>query len=492
MSRNRTIVTIIVVVVVIAAIAFGYIWFSGGSGAPSATLSAPTLAIATRQPTTPPTQAPTSNATAESAATSESTAAATAEMTAEATVSAAAVESNPVVFNITTEGSKVSFTLGEILNGSHNVVVGTTDQIAGQIAVDFANPANSQIGEIRIDARTLATDSGMRDRMIRGQILQSAQDAYEFISFKPTVLSGLPSSVAMGTAFDFTVTGDLTIRDITKSVTFDVTVTPISTHEISGTATASVQRDDFGLTIPNVPSVTQADEEVKLQIDFTAESSEPAALTVSAATAEATAAPTVEATTEATTEATAAASAASELTVFNIASDQSQVSFTLNEMLRGAKNEVVGKTDQVAGQIGVDFGTPSNSQIGEIRIDARSLATDDQMRDRTTRGQILQSAQDKYEFISFKPTAITGLPASVTMGAAFSFQVTGDLTIRDITKPATFEVTVTPDSQTQISGKASATVLRSDFELNIPNLPMIADVDDAVKLDIAFVATAAS
>ncbi|MEO8393982.1 MAG: YceI family protein [Chloroflexota bacterium] len=497
MSRNRSIVTIIVVVVIIAAIAFGYIWFSGGSGAPSATLSAPTLAIATRQPTTAPTQAPTVAATAESASTAEATVASTAEATAEATaaatVAAATFESNPVVFNITTEGSKVSFTLGEILNGSANQVVGTTDQIAGQIAVDFANPANSQIGEIRIDARTLATDSGMRDRMIRGQILQSAQDAYEFVSFKPTALTGLPSSVTMGTAFDFKVTGDLTIREITKPVTFDVTVTPTSTSEITGTATTSVQRDDFGLTIPNVPSVTQADEEVKLQIDFTAQSAESAALAVSAATAEATLAPTAQAS-AATAEATTATSAStsSQLTVFNIATDQSQVSFTLNEVLRGSKNEVVGKTDQVAGQIGVDFGNPANSQIGEIRIDARSLATDDQMRDRTTRGQILQSAQDKYEFISFKPTAITGLPVSVTTGTAFTFQVTGDLTIRDITKPVTFDVTVTPDSQTQISGKATATVLRSDFGLIIPSLPMIADVDDAVKVDIAFGATAAS
>ena len=257
MSRTtRNLATIIIVVVVLGLIAFAYIWFSGGSGAPSATLSAPTLAAVDAQPT----DAAASGSNAE-AAIEEA-------MTPEAMTDGFA--NGLVLFSISTEGSKVSFRLGEILNGSQNEVVGTTDQVAGQIAIDFATPANSRIGEIRIDARTLATDSSMRDRMIRGQILQSAQDEYEFISFKPNTISGLPLSVTMGTAFSFEVTGGLTIRDITQPVTFAVTVTPYSTDQIAGIATATVQRDDFGLTIPNVPSVTQADEEVKLEIDFVA------------------------------------------------------------------------------------------------------------------------------------------------------------------------------------------------------------------------------
>ena len=270
MSRNtRTIVGIIAVIVVLAVIAFAYIWFSGGSGAPSATLSAPTLAISTRPPTTAPTVAPTTAATSEVAATVEATA--TSNATAEAT-SAAASTSNLAVFNIATDQSQVSFTLNEVLRGTKNQVVGKTNQVAGQIGVDFSNPQNSQIGEIRIDARSLATDDQMRDRTTRGQILQSAQDKYEFISFKPTAMSGLPASVTIGTAFTFKVTGDLTIRDTTKPATFDVTVTPDSTSKIEGKATATVLRSDFGLTIPNLPMVANVDDAVQLEIDFVAAS----------------------------------------------------------------------------------------------------------------------------------------------------------------------------------------------------------------------------
>lgn len=293
----RIIVGLIVLGLIAAILGFVYIWVSGGSGAPSATLSAPTLAIATRAATSAPTSAPTTAATVEAtaeateaattaeateaaqvmAATAEATSEATAEATTEATSEAAteaAVEAAApelVIFNISADDSEVRFILDELLRGSPNTVTGRTDQIAGQIAVDFANPQNSQVGEIRISARSLATDNELRNRAIRGQILQSSQDEFEFISFKTTEITGLPTAVTMGEAFDFQITGDLTIRDITQPVMFDVTVTPNSRTRIEGTATATVQRADFNLIIPNVPGVADVDEAVHLEIDFEAD-----------------------------------------------------------------------------------------------------------------------------------------------------------------------------------------------------------------------------
>ncbi len=274
MSRSaRLIVAGIVVVLVVVLIGLVYIWVSGGSADPSAPLVAPTLEPATRQPTTEATPE------AASAASTESPAAATAESTAESAATEAAAAATPesaasasdlTVFGIVADDSEVRFILNEMLRGSPNEVRGTTSLIAGQIGVDFANPQNSQVGEIRIDARDLSTDNEMRNRAIRSAILQSAQDQYEFISFKPTSLDGLPASVTLGEAFEFQVTGDLTIRDITNPVTFDVTVTPVSETRIEGTATATVQRSDYGLTIPNVPGVADVDEAVRLEIDFVA------------------------------------------------------------------------------------------------------------------------------------------------------------------------------------------------------------------------------
>jgi polyisoprenoid-binding protein YceI len=236
-------------------VAFAYIYIRGGSGTPSATISAPTLAISL------PTQAPATAAPTEAEAATETTD----EVPA---VSSAASE--VVVFNIAPEQSNVTFTLTEELRGQPTTVVGETDQVAGQIAVDFGNPSASQVGEIRINARTLETDNDFRNRAIRGEILQSAQDQFEFISFVPTDITGLPDTITMGEPIIFQIVGDLTIRDITNPVTFEATVTPVSEAQLEGTAATTVQRGDYNLEIPSVSSVANVSEAVDLQIDFVA------------------------------------------------------------------------------------------------------------------------------------------------------------------------------------------------------------------------------
>ena len=66
-------------------------------------------------------------------------------------------------------------------------------------------------------------------------------------------------------------------------------------------------------------------------------------------------------------------------------------------------------------------------------------------------------------------TAHSADRAAVTdAGGTFTFKVTGDLHIIEITKPVTFDVTVKVDSASQISGSAKTIVKRSDFNLKSP------------------------
>lgn len=205
--------------------------------------------------------------------------------------------------------------------------------------------------------------------------------------------------------------------------------------------------------------------------------------------------PAAEATEEATPEAAeateaVAASATTGRSLFRIQQDESEVRFILTEMLRGVPTTVIGRTNQIAGDIIVDFTQPSNSQIGTIRVNARTLLTDNEFRNRAIRGEILESARDEYEFSEFEPTSLEGLPESVTIGEPFTFQIVGELTVRDITQPVTFEATVTPISESRIEGIARTTVTRAAYNLNIPNVPGVADVSDEVALEIDFVAVA--
>jgi len=174
----------------------------------------------------------------------------------------------PSTFQIQPGASTVNFTVDEILRGSPNTVVGTTDQVTGQIGFDPTAPENARVGTIRVNARALATDDASRNRMISNFILST--DQYEYITFDPTRISGLPESATPGTPYTFQIDGDLTIRDVVKTVTFTATVAPVSDTELKGTAGANIRYTDWGISIPQVPSVAGVDDDLQIQIDFVA------------------------------------------------------------------------------------------------------------------------------------------------------------------------------------------------------------------------------
>lgn len=188
------------------------------------------------------------------------------EAPTEAPTEVAIVE--PQLFEIQQAESTASFVIDEVLNGSPKTVIGTTNQVAGQLAVNPADTAATQIGVIQINARTFATDSENRNRAIQNRILET--NSYELITFTPTSVTGLPESVAIGDSFTFQVTGDLTITDATQPVTFDVTVTAVSEDRLEGQATATIAYADWGLSIPSVPQVASVEDTLQLNLDFVA------------------------------------------------------------------------------------------------------------------------------------------------------------------------------------------------------------------------------
>jgi len=174
-----------------------------------------------------------------------------------------------IAFAIIPAESQASFTLGELLRGSPKTVIGVTDQVSGEIEVDFENPTNSQVGVIQINADTLTTDNNFRNGAIQRFILKTS--TYEYITFAPTSVAGIPESVNFGEVVTFTITGDLTIRDITNEVKFETTVTVVSETRLEGQASSIVAHADYDLTIPEVQQVAEVDEEVLLEIEFVAE-----------------------------------------------------------------------------------------------------------------------------------------------------------------------------------------------------------------------------
>lgn len=177
---------------------------------------------------------------------------------------------SPQLFRIVPEESEALFSVFETY--PLGTAVGRTRQIAGDVIVDFNNPANSQLGTIRINLRTLATGNFDRDSSIRCCVLLTSRPEYEFTDFVPTAITGLPDQVEIGQTIPFQVTGNMTLRGNTRPVTFDVSLTLSSTTEIQGFATATVNRSDYGILndSQNGFDYHGVEEEVTLEFTFVA------------------------------------------------------------------------------------------------------------------------------------------------------------------------------------------------------------------------------
>jgi polyisoprenoid-binding protein YceI len=182
----------------------------------------------------------------------------------------------------------------------------------------------------------------------------------------------------------------------------------------------------------------------------------------------------------------AAAPAAGAATVYRIDAGQSEARYEVGETFFQGNRFVtaIGRTKGIAGDVLVDFAAPANSQIGTLVINVNQLTSDEGRRDNYIRNNALESA--KYPEATFKPTKIEGIPASVKPGDTLTLKVTGDLTVKQTTRPVTFDVTLTAD-QDKLTGSAVTQILLSDFGVGPIQLAMLATEDEA-KLAFDFVA----
>lgn len=132
-------------------------------------------------------------------------------------------------------------------------------QIEGTITYDADNIAASSV-QVTIPLSGLNSYSADFDAHLRNEDFFQA-DTWPQATFKST-------SVAAAGDGKLTVTGDLTIKDITREVVLDVTVNKVGPHPMSNQptagfdATAQIKRSDFGLGL-FAPHVS---DEVSLRI----------------------------------------------------------------------------------------------------------------------------------------------------------------------------------------------------------------------------------
>ncbi len=143
--------------------------------------------------------------------------------------------------------------------------------------------------------------------------------------------------------------------------------------------------------------------------------------------------------------------------------------------------KTVGSTQQIAGQLQLNLDDLA-SPLGDNRftVQLNTLESDQALRD----GWLRRNGPRFDEFVA---SGVEGAPASYSEGQEVQFQLVGDLTVRNITQPATFDVAATLQGDT-ITGKATTRALLSDFGIDPPNFANTLVVGDEFTIEVDFTA----
>ena len=183
----------------------------------------------------------------------------------------------------------------------------------------------------------------------------------------------------------------------------------------------------------------------------------------------------------------AASGAANGTRTFEIVPEQTEASYEVQEKFlnRDLPNMALGKTNAVTGELQVSLDGKPSGKVTKISVDLRTLTSDQSRRDNRIRTQWLES--EKYPFAEFTSTDVQGTPDSYTEGQEVNFKLTGDMKIREVTKPVTFDVKGKLEGDT-ITGSATSKILMKDFGFDPPDIAGMLTVTDGVTVTINFTA----
>jgi polyisoprenoid-binding protein YceI len=149
-------------------------------------------------------------------------------------------------------GSQAGYRVRERLANlsAESDAVGRTENVTGSITVE-ANGDGARLtgGTLTVDTTTIASDENRRDNRLRSEGLQT--DQYPTATFTVTQPVDVPAAALAGTATGMTLTGDLTLHGVTKSVQIPAHAQLVGdTMQVAGSLAFPLS--DFQISPPNV------------------------------------------------------------------------------------------------------------------------------------------------------------------------------------------------------------------------------------------------
>lgn len=149
--------------------------------------------------------------------------------------------------------------------------VGSTQAIEGRFQLDPERPTTPP-GENTFTVRvnTLTSNQKKRDDYVR-QVRDDGPsfDAHPLATFRATAIDGSSAVNAAGRELNLKLTGDLTVREITKREVFDVKAQLIG-NALTGVATTRFLLSDFGIGPIDFPPLLAVADPIGIEVAFTA------------------------------------------------------------------------------------------------------------------------------------------------------------------------------------------------------------------------------
>ena len=162
--------------------------------------------------------------------------------------------------------------------------------------------------------------------------------------------------------------------------------------------------------------------------------------------------------------------------------------YIVGEELRGVDLPIkaIGETSDVSGSVVFEDDGEVDSDSSVLQVGLTGFRSDEDRRDRWVRSSLFNTRQ--FPNAELVVRGFDYLPWPLPESGEATFELYGDLTIQEVTKSVTWDVTAQFDGGS-VTGQAKTMITFDQFELDKPTFAFILSVDDEIFLEIDLVAS---
>ena len=146
--------------------------------------------------------------------------------------------------------------------------IGETNEINGSINFDKDGKIIKDTSTIIVNVSSLKSDSGRRDRYISRRSLES--DKYPEAVINVKKINDLPWPLPNNGSYEIEIIGDMLVHGVTDEVAWK-TIVNFEKNKLSGISKTNFGFEKFNMDLPRVAIVLSVENNIRLELEFSAE-----------------------------------------------------------------------------------------------------------------------------------------------------------------------------------------------------------------------------